>query len=54
MVEKYRQQELDFLDMLGKIDPPGASKSKPRIRVKAISIRWSAVSPSQVRIAGEH
>lgn len=52
LVEKYRQQELDFLEMLGKIDHPSAKESKPRIRVKAISERWSTL-PSQTRIARE-
>lgn len=51
MVEKYRQQELDFLDMLGKIDHPVANKPKPKIRVKAISSRWSTEALSQTGIA---
>jgi hypothetical protein len=47
MVEKYRQKELDFLDMLGRIDHHKSIPSKPRIRVKAISKRWSTEAPSQ-------
>ncbi len=52
-VEKSRQRELDFLELLGKIDDHKRRRSKPRIRVKANSRRWSLVDPSQSRIAGE-
>lgn len=52
LVEKYRQQELDFLEMLGRVDRHKPMPSKPRIRVKAISKRWSAL-PSHTRIARE-
>lgn len=41
LAEKYRQRELDFLDMLGRIDHHKPTPSKPRVRVKAISYRWS-------------
>jgi hypothetical protein len=53
MAEKYRQQELDFLELLGKIDDHKRRQPKPRIRVKAISHRWSLVVLSQSRTAGE-
>lgn len=53
MVEKYRQRELDFLELLKKIDADKLRQSKPRIRVRAISHRWSLVVPSQSRTAGE-
>ena len=40
LVEKCRQQELDFLEMLGRVDRPMAKQPKPRIRVQAVSHRW--------------
>lgn len=53
MVEEYRQKELDFLEMLGRIEHPLTRQSKPRIRVKAISNRWPTSAPSNTRIARE-
>ncbi len=53
LVDKYRQQELDFLELLGRIDHPLTKQSKPRIRVKAMSIRWPTSVPSNTRIARE-
>jgi len=41
MAEKYRQQELDFLEMLGKIPNHMPEPQKPRIRVKTIFQTWS-------------
>lgn len=46
LAEKYRQRELDFLEMLATIDHHKRGQPKPRIRVKAISYRWPAVLPS--------
>lgn len=53
LVDKCRQQELDFLELLGTIDHPLTKQSKPRIRVKAISNRWPTSAPSNTRIARE-
>lgn len=41
LVEKYRQQEVDFLEMLGRLDITDSMPAKPRIRVSATSYRWS-------------
>jgi len=38
--EHYRQRELDFLEMLGRIPNHRPELSKPRIRVKATSRPW--------------
>ncbi|WP_431320824.1 hypothetical protein [Rhizobium sp. YTU87027] len=46
MAEKYRQRELDFLEMLGKIPNHVPEPRKPRIRVKAISQAWSRPAES--------
>ncbi|NMN71176.1 hypothetical protein [Rhizobium sp. 57MFTsu3.2] len=46
MAEKYRQRELDFLEMLGKIPNHVPVPRKPRIRVKAISQAWSRPTES--------
>lgn len=51
MAEKYRQQELDFLEMLGRIDSRKTQQSKPRIRVSATSYRWSIADTSETGIA---
>lgn len=53
LVEKCRQQELDFLEMLGRIDQPMAKQSKPRIRVQAIAHRWSPRVASNTGIERE-
>lgn len=51
IVEKYRQQELDFLEMLGRIDSCKIQHLKPRIRVIAPSYRWSIADTSETGIA---
>lgn len=51
MAEKYRQQELDFLEMLGRIDSRKIQQSKPRIRVSATSYWWSIADTSETGIA---
>lgn len=48
MVEMGRQRELDLLMILARTD-----QHKPRIRVKAISHRWSLPLTSQIRLARE-
>ncbi|WP_156176996.1 hypothetical protein [Rhizobium sp. LC145] len=53
LVEKGRQQELDFLDMLGRIDHPMPKPPKPRIRVQAVSHRWSPTVASDAGIGRE-
>ncbi len=54
MAEKYRQKELDFLEMLGKIPNHVPEPKKPKVRVKAISQRWSLpATSSQTWIVGE-
>ncbi|KQT07000.1 hypothetical protein ASG50_00780 [Rhizobium sp. Leaf386] len=52
LVEKYRQQELDFLEMLGRIEHK-PRLHKPRIRVRAISHRWVLPATSQPAIERE-
>lgn len=52
IVEKYRQQEVDFLEMIGKIDNGRPRQPESRIRVRAISYRWS-LPDSSTWIAGE-
>lgn len=51
MAEKYRQHELDFLEMLGRIDNRRMQHLKPRIRVSATSYRWSIADNSETGIA---
>jgi hypothetical protein len=53
MVEKCRQQELDFLEMLGRIAQPMVKLSKPRIRVQAVSHRWLPTVASDAGIGRE-
>lgn len=50
LAEKYRQRELDLLDMLGKVTV-SVQGDKPRIRVKATSYKW-AVSRTSGTSAG--
>lgn len=53
LIEKSRQRELAFLDMLGKVDYRSANRSKPRVRVKAISDQWPTRAPSKTSVARE-